>query len=90
MTASTTPAVRLLDVSGRVPTEAYGLVARVFMDLPPGEGIRLVAERDLDQLVSTFRLCWDEEFDVHQVEAGPVQWVYEIMRRYVPVQRLLS
>ncbi len=84
------PVARVLDVSGRVPTDAYGLVARVFMDLPIGEAIRLVAERDLAQMVSTFRLCWDEEFDVRATQAGPEQWVYDVVRRHVSSPRPLS
>lgn len=75
---------RTLDLTGRVPTDAYGLVARVFMDLVPGEGIQLAAERDLHQLVDTFRLVWGLEFEAQQVQAGPDRWRYEVTRHPVP------
>lgn len=87
---SATASARVLDLTSRVPTDAYGLVARVFMDLPTGDGLRLVADRDLDQMVSTFRLCWDEEFDVRPVQSGPDQWVYDVVRHHVPAPRPLS
>lgn len=83
MPSATAPA-RVLDLSGRVPTDAYGLVARVFVDLAPGESIQLSADRDFDQLVDTFRLVWDLEFEVKRLQAGPERWVYGVTRRPQP------
>jgi uncharacterized protein (DUF2249 family) len=76
--ASTTS--RVIDLAGRFPPDAYGLVARVFTDLAVGEGFRLVSDRDLAALVGTFRLVWDQEFAVRTIEAGPERFAYEVMR----------
>ena len=84
---SATASARVLDLTGRVPTDAYGLVARVFMDLEPGEGIQLAAERDLHQLVDTFRLVWDQEFVSRPVQDGPDRWIYDVSRRPLPAKQ---
>ena len=85
-----TASARVLDLTGRAPTDAYGLVARVFVDLTPGDAIQLVAERDLDQLVSTFRLVWDDEFDARALDLGPERWTYAIIRREVSAPSIMS
>lgn len=81
MTTECKPGQRVIDLGDREPADGYGLVARVFGDLAPGEAFVVVADRDLTHLIGTFSLVWGEEFVAAKLESGARPSSYLINRR---------
>jgi hypothetical protein len=84
MTTECKPGQRIIDLGDREPADGYGLVARVFADLAPGDAFVVVADRDLDHLVGTFSLVWGEEFVAARLASDKRPSSYLINRRALP------